>query len=90
MLYSEPLAIKPCVTNAVTCTNQHIFIAQEIPPLVSVHNWVGDHLCDLDHTSLGLGEAKYIKAIGKAQGGGFSLAVGETDCVSSLCLFKLL
>ena len=56
--------IQPQSFNSVCCSSKYISIMQYRSPLLSVYNWSATHLCDIDHTKLGLPSGGYLHAAG--------------------------
>ena len=49
--------------NAVCCDSKYIYVIQCTPPILSVYNWTGTHLCDMNFKQLGIKENDYVHAI---------------------------
>ena len=73
--------------NAVTCSNDHIFVAA-YPPSVHIYTWNGHHTQHLTRQQLGLPEYDRIEAIKYSSANRtLHLAVGET--VLSIYTYKV-
>ena len=62
--HHQKLHFTPLDYNAVCCDARYIYIMQDYPPLLSVHNWAGSHLGDFDYNQLGLSSTNYLRAVG--------------------------
>ena len=62
--HHQTLHFTPLPYNAVCCDDRYIYIIQYKPPMMSIYNWAGQHLCDFDHNQLGLSSENELLAAG--------------------------
>ena len=63
---------------------------QQIPPVMGIYSWSGQHLRHVDHTQLGVGEHDRLHTIGSEGEDTIIVAVGQVFVVKSLHSYRLL